>query len=211
MDATPAPRPDDGGTAGLTPAPAGAGGDFVVVEDSGEFSYYGSRGALLADLEYVGEAPCILDRSAQTYRLELDENRHLRMGPPLGPVEFHWLRQALADAREVHPERHRLQRADASGLAGLVAGLFETLQLERGTDAELGLWGLEIDGLSTRRNALADVDRLLAGNERLDTVRVTDPFGHLYRPVWHPKHRHLGHAGFLTYVETPARAGTTRR
>ena len=45
MDATPAPRPDDGGTAGLTPAPAGAGGDFVVVEDSGEFSYYGSRGA----------------------------------------------------------------------------------------------------------------------------------------------------------------------
>jgi hypothetical protein len=92
-----------------------------------------------------------------------------------------------------------------------VAGLFETLQLERGTDAELGLWGLEIDGLSTRRNGLADVDRLLAGNERLDTVRVTDPFGHLYRPVWHPKHRHLGHAGFLTYLETPARAGTRRR
>ena len=74
------------------------------------------------------------------------------MGPPLGPVEFHWLRQALADAREVHPERHRLQRADASGLAGLVAGLFETLQLERGTDAELGLWGLEIDGY--RRGAM---------------------------------------------------------
>jgi hypothetical protein len=142
MDATPPARPDDGGTAGLTPAPSGAGGDFVVVEDSGEFSYYRSGGELLADL---------------------------------------------------------------------VAGLFETLQLERGTDAELGLWGLEIDGLSTRRSALADVDRLLAGNERLDTVRVTDPFGHLYRPVWHPKHRHLGHAGFLIYVETPARAGTSRR
>ena len=37
--------------------PSGAGGDFVVVEDSGEFSYYGSREALLADFEYVGEAP----------------------------------------------------------------------------------------------------------------------------------------------------------
>lgn len=193
MDATPPPRP------------SGAGGDFVVVEDSGEFSYYGSRDALLADFEYVGEAPCIIDRSATTYRLELDENRHLRMGPPLGSVEFHWLRQALADARDVHPEGHRLQRADTAGLPGLVAGLFETLQLERGTDAELGLWSLDIDGLATRRNALADVDRLLAGNDRLEAVLVTDPFGHEYRPVWHPKHRHLGHAGFLSYVEVPIR------
>jgi len=193
MDATPPPRP------------SGASGDFVVVEDSGEFSYYRSRDALLADFEYVGEAPCIIDRGATTYRLELDENRHLRMGPPLGSVEFHWLHQALAEARDVHPEAHRLQRVDPAGLAGLVAGLFETLQLERGTDAELGLWSLDIDGLATRRNALADVDRLLAGNNRLDTVLVTDPFGHQYRPVWHPKHRHLGHAGFLSYVEVPVR------
>jgi hypothetical protein len=195
MDATPPPRPSD------------AGKDFVVVEDSGDFSYYRSREALLADFEYVGEAPCIIDRSATTYRLELDENRHLRLGPPLGSVEFHWLRQALAEARDVHPESHRLQRVDPVGLAGLVAGLFETLQLERGTDAELGLWSLDIDGLATRRNALADVDRLLAGNDRLDTVLVTDPFGHQYHPVWHPKHRHLGHAGFLSYVEVPVRRG----
>ncbi|MFF2243644.1 hypothetical protein ACFVTM_05630 [Arthrobacter sp. NPDC058130] len=193
MDATPAPRP------------ATAVGDYVVVEDSGEFSYYRSREDLLADFEYVGEAPCIIDRGATSYRLELDEHRHLRLGPPLGSVELHWLRQALADAREVHPEGHRLQRADTAGLAGLVAGLFETLQLERGTDAELGLWSLDIDGLATRRNLLADVDRLLAGNSRLETVRVTDPFGHQYRPVWHPKHRHLGHAGFLSYVEIPVR------
>ncbi|GAA2144382.1 hypothetical protein GCM10009825_35810 [Arthrobacter humicola] len=205
MDATPAPWPETGGATGAVPGPSGAAGDFVVVEDSGEFDYYRSREDLLADLEYVGEAPCIIDRNATSYRLELDQNRHLKLGPPLGPVEFHWLRQALADAREVHPEKHRLQRADAVGLTELVAGLFETLQLERGTDAELGLWGLEIDGLSTRRNELADVDRLLAGNEQLDTVRVTDPFGHLYRPVWHPKHRHVGHAGFLSYVEIPAR------
>ena len=197
MDATAAP-------------PTSAVWDFVVVEDSGEFSYYRSRDDLLADFEYVGEAPCIIDRSATSYRLELDENRHLRLGPPLGPVELHWLRQALADAREVHPEGHRLQRADAVGLTGLVAGLFETLQLERGTNAELGLWSLDIDGLATRRNALADVDRLLAGNLQLDTVRVTDPFGHQYRPVWHPKHRHLGHAGFLSYVEVPVRRRTPR-
>lgn len=188
------------------PGPDGTGGDFVVVEDSGEFSYYPSKDALLADFEYVGEAPCIIDRSARTYRLELDENRHLRLGPPLGTVEYHWLRQALADARVVHPDRHRLQRADAAGQAELVAGLFETLQLERGPDADLGLWGLDLDGLATRRNALADVDRLLANHERLDGVRVTDPFGHHYRPAWHPKHRHLGHAGFLTYVEVPAPA-----
>ncbi|MFE4228465.1 hypothetical protein ACFRJ8_11335 [Arthrobacter sp. NPDC056886] len=196
MDATDATAPS---------LPPGAHGDFVVVEDSGEFSYYRSREALLADFEYVGEARCIIDRRATTFRLELDEHRHLRMGPPLGSVEFHWLRQALADARDVHPEGHRLQRADTIGLPGLVAGLFETLQLERGTDAELGLWSLDIDGLATRRNALADVDRLLAGNHQLDTVLVTDPFGHQYRPVWHPKHRHLGHAGFLSYVEVPVR------
>ena len=196
MDATDATAPSRA---------SGAGGDFVVVEDSGEFSYYRSREALLADFEYVGEARCIIDRNATTFRLELDEHRHLRMGPPLGSVEFHWLRQALADARDVHPEGHRLQRADTAGLAGLVAGLFETLQLERGPDAELGLWSLDVDGLATRRNALADVDRLLAGNHQLDTVLVTDPFGHQYHPVWHPKHRHLGHAGFLSYVEVPVR------
>jgi len=198
-------------TAGGTPRSSAAGGDFVVVEDSGEFSYYRSTAALLSDFEYVGEAPCIIDRSATTYRLELDEQRHLRVGPPLGPVEFHWLHRTLADAREVHPERHRLQRADTAGLAGLVAGLFETLQLERGTDADLGLWSLDIEGLATRRHALADVDRLLAGNDRLEAVRVTDPFGHQYRPVWHPKHRRLGHAGFLSYVEVPVRRGTSRR
>ena len=58
MDATKPPRPSPGG-------------DFVVVEDSGEFSYYASVDALLADLEYVGEATCIIDRSATAYRLEL--------------------------------------------------------------------------------------------------------------------------------------------
>ena len=210
MDATPPPRPNTGSTAGLPPGPSGADGDFVVVEDSGEFSYYRSREDLLADFEYVGEARCIIDRGATTYRLELDENRHLRIGPPLGHVEFHWLRQALADAREVHPEGHRLQRADAAGLAELVAGLFETLQLERGTGADLGLWGLDIEGLATRRNELADVDRLLAGNDRLETVWVTDPFGHRYRPEWHPKHKHLGHTGFFSYLEVPIRRRTSR-
>jgi hypothetical protein len=198
MDATRPPRPSPGG-------------DFVVVEDSGEFSYYASVNALLADFEYVGEATCIIDRSAAAYRLELDGNRHLRLGPPLGSVEFHWLRQALADARQVHPEGHRLQRTETAGLAELVAGLFETLQLERGTDDGPGLWSLEIDGLSTRRNALADVDLLLAGNIRLESVRVTDPFGHQYRPEWHRKHRHLGHAGFLSYIEMPVRRRTPRR
>lgn len=197
MDATRPPRPSPGG-------------DFVVVEDSGEFSYYASVDALLADVEYVGEATCIIDRSAAAYRLELDGNRHLRLGPPLGSVEFHWLRQALADARQVHPEGHRLQRAESAGLGELVAGLFETLQLEHGADADLGLWSLEIDGLSTRRNALADVDVLLAGNARLESVRVTDPFGHQYRPEWHRKHRHLGHAGFLSYIEIPVRRRSPR-
>ena len=91
------------------------------------------------------------------------------------------------------------------GSPGLVAGLFETLPLERGTDAELGLWSLDINGLATRRNALADVDRLLTGNDRLEAVLVTDPFGHQYHRYWHPKHRHLGHAGFLSYVEVPVR------
>jgi hypothetical protein len=192
MDATKPPRPSPGG-------------DFVVVEDSGEFSYYASVDALLADFEYVGEATCIIDRSAAAYRLELDGNRHLHLGPPLGAVEFHWLRQALADARQMHPAAHRLQRAETAGLAELVAGLFETLQLEHGTDPDLGLWSLEIDGLSTRRNVLADVDLLLARNAALESVRVTDPFGHQYRPEWHRKHRHLGRAGFLSYIEIPVR------
>ncbi|WP_427131804.1 hypothetical protein [Pseudarthrobacter sp. S9] len=193
MDSTPQPQPGTGGA-----------GDFVAVDDSGEFSYYGSREELLGDFEYVGEAPCIIDRSGTSYRLDLDRNRRLCLGPPMGPVEFHWLRQALADARDVHPEMHRLQRAEAAGRADLVAGLFETLQLERGTDPDAGPWSLDIDGLPTRRNTLPDVDAVLAGQDRLETIRVSDPFGHSYRPVWHPRHRYLPHSGFICYVEIPA-------
>ena len=169
-----------------------------------------SRDALLADFEYVGEATCIIDRSATAYRLELDGNRHLRLGPPLGVVEFHWLRQALADARQVHPEGHRLQRAETAGLAELVAGLFETLQLEHGTDADLGLWSLEIDGLSTRRNALADVDLLLAGNARLESVRVTDPFGHHVPAGMAPKTPAPGPRGIPQLHRNPCTAQDTR-
>ena len=42
-------------------------------------------------------SPLIVTSSA--YRLALDPNRHLILGPSHGPVEFHWLRHAWMDAR----------------------------------------------------------------------------------------------------------------
>lgn len=92
------------------PAGAGAARDFVAVDDSGEFSYHQSEQNLMAAFEYVGEAACILDRSGKAYRLGLDTNRHLMLGPARGAVEFHWLRQAWLDAQNAHPEVHRLRR-----------------------------------------------------------------------------------------------------
>ncbi len=79
--------------AGL-PAGSGASREFVAIDDSGQFSYHRSEQDLLAAFEYVGEAACIIDRSGSAFRLALDSNRHLILGPALGPVEFHWLRHA---------------------------------------------------------------------------------------------------------------------
>lgn len=186
-------------------ASAGDGRDFVVVDDSGAFSYYASERALLADFEYVEEASCIIDRQGNYYRLELDPNRHLVLGPALGSVEYHWLRQALGDAQEIHPEEHRLRRLMPASPAALVSGLFETLELERGSAAEADPWTFDIDGVSVRRSTLNDVDRRLSEQADLTDIRVKDPFGHVYRPVRYRKHWYLpAAAGFVVYNEIPA-------
>lgn len=186
-------------------ASAGDGREFVVVDDSGAFSYYPSERALLADFEYVEEASCIMDRQGKYYRLELDPNRHLILGPALGPVEYHWLRQAVADAQEIHPEEHRLRRLTSALPAALVSGLFETLELERGVAAEADPWTFDIDDVSVRRSTLNDVDRRLSEQADLTDIRVKDPFGHVYRPVRYRKHWYLpAAAGFIVYNEIPA-------
>ncbi|WP_284977324.1 hypothetical protein [Arthrobacter sp. efr-133-TYG-104] len=84
--------------------------DFVAIDDSGAFTYHGSEPVLLAAFEYVGEASCIIDRHGDSYDLALDPNRHLILGRAHVPAEFHWLRQALMDAREYHLDKHRLRR-----------------------------------------------------------------------------------------------------
>ena len=161
MDTTPRPIPH-------VPAPAGGARDFVAVDDSGAFSYHESELKLIAAFEYVGEASCIIDRGGNSYDLALDPNRHLILGPEHGPAEFHWLRQALMDAREVHMEEHRLRRFYPDTPDQLLRDLFETLALEHGTEPATGPWTLDIDGITTRRHTLQDVDRRLSGQDQLE-------------------------------------------
>ncbi|GAA2125772.1 hypothetical protein [Arthrobacter humicola] len=187
--------------------PAGAGGarDFVAVDDSGDFSYHRSEEELLTAFEYVGEAACIIDRGGSSYRLVLDGNRHLSVGPALGPVEFHWLRHAWLDAQNAHPDEHRLRRFYPVTSDEVVSDLFETLALERPREPAEGAWSLDIHGFASRPSSLGELDRLLARQKRLVHVHVTDPFGHIYRPARHRSHWYLpASAGAILYVEVPA-------
>jgi hypothetical protein len=203
MDATSRSQPDTPGV----PAPADAAREFVTVDDSGAFSYHPSEQDLVAAFEYVGEAACIIDRSGNSHDLALDRNRHLILGAEHGRVEFHWLRQALTDAWEIHPEEHRLRRLFAPTLNALVSGLFETLELNQGYNPAAGPWTVDIGGITVRRSTLQDVDHRLAAEDQLDVVRVTDPLGHTYRPVRHRRHWILpNRTGFIVYEEIPAMA-----
>ncbi|MCX6500615.1 MAG: hypothetical protein NTU93_17770 [Arthrobacter sp.] len=186
------------------PPDARPAGDFVAVDDSGEFSYHRSEQDLLTAFEYVAEAACIFDRNGTAYRLALDPNRHLVLAPSLGPVEFHWLRQAWLDAQNAHPESYRLRRFFPLTTEEVVLDLFETLTVEHGPAPAEGLWSLEINSVASHPTSLEDIDRRLAHQNQLEHAHVKDPFGHVYRPVRHRSHWHLPtSAGFILYVETP--------
>jgi hypothetical protein len=193
------------------PAAPGRVRDFVAVDDSGDFSYHRSEQDLLAAFEYVGEARSIVDRGGTDYGLALDPNRHLVLGPALGPAEFHWLRQAWQAAQRVHVGEHRLRRFYAGSRDELLRDLFEILVLEHGSDPATGSWAVEIEGVRTRRYNLQEVDRVLSRMGRLARVHVQDPFGRTYRPVRHRKHWYLPvAAGFILYIEIPAHGGVLR-
>lgn len=196
-----------GNASGDVPA-AGAARDFVAVDDSGEFSYYPCEQDLTAAFEYVAEAACIMDRRGCGYRLAQDPKGHLVLGPPLGPVEFHWLRQAWLDAQNEHPGQHRVRRFFPLTQEEVVLDLFETLALEHGPEPADGSWSLGINGAASYPANLADIDSWLAHQEHLEHVLVKDPFGHFYRPLRHPGHWYQpAQAGFILYVEVPAPAG----
>jgi hypothetical protein len=195
----PRPQPPDG--------PPPAGGDYITVDDTGDFGYHRSEQDLLAAFEYVGEARSIIDRRGNDYLLVMDPNRRLVLGPALGPVEFHWLGQAWRAAQNMHAERHRIRRFYAGSRDQLLRDLFETLVLEHAADPAAGSWTLEAGGVTTRLRNLQEVDRRLSRQDRLETARVSDPFGRTYRPVLHRRHWYMPTAaGLIVYVETPRRA-----
>lgn len=176
--------------------------DFVAIDDSGDFSSYSSEQDLLTAFEYVTEAVCILDRKGTTYRLTLDANRHLILAPPDGPVEFSWLRQAWLDAQHSHPATHRLRRFFPLTAAELLADLFEIVPLGQETPASV--WTLDLNGQTFSCSRLSDIDHQLAHEKVLDRIRVTDPFGHLYKPVRHHSRWHVpGTREPVVYVEIP--------
>ncbi|MCZ9881943.1 hypothetical protein [Arthrobacter sp. B2a2-09] len=179
---------------------------YVVVDEVGDFSYYPSEAAMLKDLEYVDEAACILDRAGNDYRLTMDKDRNLRLGPSLGTVEFNWLRQAWTNNQHRNMQTHPLQRFYPTTLEALLAGLFEMLYLEhagRTTDAP---WILDVDGEVAHPATLREVDALLTRLDHLERVTVHDPFGHDYQPIRHAGHRFFfPAAGSVYYVEIPGR------
>lgn len=182
--------------------------DFVAVDDCGMFSYHPSGDAVVGAFEYAGEETCILDRKGNYFRLALDPDRRLYIRPSFGTVEFHWLRQAWSNIQRLKLENYRLRRFQAPGRAGLLAGLFETLQLEAGTGPNPVAWTLSLDSGESHPASLRDIDRCLASRRELDHVLIQDPFGHLYRPVRHGAHRFLSSAaGFICYIEVPRLGG----
>jgi hypothetical protein len=190
------PHPPDG--------PPPAGGDYVTVDETGDFGYHRSKQELLAAFEYVGEARSIIDRRGNDYLLVMDPDRRLVLGPALGPVEFHWLGQAWQAAQNLHVERHRLRRFHPGTRDQLLRDLFEILLLEQGADPAAGQWTLEFGGVTTRLHDLREVDRRLSRQIRLEQARVRDPYGRAYRPVLHRRHWYLPAAATLiVYVETP--------
>jgi hypothetical protein len=194
------------GTAPDATVPAGGPKDYVVVDDIGEFTYYPSEAAMLEDLEYVDEAACVLDREGNDCRLTFDKDGNLCIGPSFGPVEFNWLRQAWMNTQHRNLHAHRLQRFYSENREALLAGLFETLSLERASKATGTPWILKVGREETHPATLRDVDRLLSGLNDLEKAMVQDPYGHEYRPVRHGTHRFLGPgAGFIYYVEVPHR------
>lgn len=198
------------------PVPAGRSRDFIAVDDGGNFTYHPSEQDLCAAFEYVEEARSIIDRCGTDFRLALGPHRRVVLGPDLGPVEFHWLRQAWHASLTVHSKAHRLQRFFPGTREQLLLDLFECLALERATAVGAGegtgdgAWNVEIDGGQTRVPDLQGVDRLLSGPVRLERARVRDPFGHVYRPVRHRRHWYLPVVvGHILYVEVPP-SGATR-
>jgi hypothetical protein len=190
------------------PTRSGRTKDFVAVDDVGTFTYCPSETALIQGFEYVQEAASIVDRDGNTFGLALDADRQLRLGPSFGPVEFHWLRQAWSHEQRRHPRDHPLRRFYPAGREALLSGLFETLQLEHGTDPTPGPWTLLLDGTESHPSTLKDVDGRLAHRDQLENALVHDPFGHSYRPVRHGARRLFAHAtDFIYYyveVSTPA-------
>ncbi|WP_285725183.1 hypothetical protein [Psychromicrobium xiongbiense] len=179
----------------------GAVEDLVVVDDHGDFRYYPSAARMLSDLEYVDEAACILDRAGLNRRLTLNDRRELVCGPLLGTVQFDWLLEAWTHAQHQSLPTHRLLRLLPHTLSELLAVLFEVLALEAGVHAAEA-WLISLDGEPEQLPALAEVDRHLHSIRQLDQVSVTDPFGHVYRPVRHRAHHGLPrHGSVLSYVE----------
>lgn len=176
--------------------------DFIVVDDSGDFSYHPSEGDLLAAFEYAAEASCILDRRGTAYRLMLDPDRRLVLGRALGPVEYHWLKQAWLTAQSVHSHEHRIRRFPAESMDELIADLFEVVALDQGFAPAHQGWALLVDGSASHPSDLKEINRQLSHRRALDQTRVQDPFGHIYRAARHRRHRLLPAApGDILYLE----------
>ena len=112
------------------------------------FLYHRSEQTLLAAFEYVTEAACIIDRSGTAYRLALDSNRHLILGPPLGPVKFHWLRHAWRTHKT--PTRRGTGFAGSTPSAGTKWSRTCWKPSPWNADAPAeGAWALDIGGLAT--------------------------------------------------------------
>ncbi|WP_394937786.1 hypothetical protein [Psychromicrobium sp. YIM B11713] len=181
-------------------------GEFIALNDGGEFSYHASQQRLLESFEYPAEAICIIDRNGYSYGLWMDEQRRLRLTAPRGRVEFHNLRQAWLRTQRLRPQSYPLHRLMPVSSASLINSMFETLQLEQQPSGIGSEWTLHLAQTTSHPFSLAMVDHYLAEQDSLDQVIVCDPFGHSYQPVRHQTHRFLAPAaGYICYEEIAVR------
>lgn len=132
---------------GGTPAHATCAQDLISVDDSGKFAYHRSEQDLIAALQFLDEAPCIMDRAGNSYRPGQGVDGCVVLQPGRGQVELYWLRQTWLDAQKVHADEHRLKRFYPDSLSLLLSDLFEALAVEHGTRTAADPWTLETAGV----------------------------------------------------------------
>ena len=156
------------------PGPSNGEKDFISVDDRGKFAYHRSVQDLIDAFAFLEDAPYVMDREGNGYRLAPGTNQCLVLGPARGPVELYWLRQAWLGALNVHMDEHRLKRSYPDCLSQLLSDVFETLAIAHSSEPTGSPWTLETCDAASRPRRLQATDGRPSGRNRTEHSEVQD-------------------------------------